>query len=1508
MPFLPLLLPSAAGPCRRRAILLAVACTAGVLPVRAQLAWTVFDESTLSPVTSAGDRVSISVPAGQRVTLVSTNIVPFDLTAPSAAPVTLALTFTASGGLSNLAAGQRAIGIGLFNHQGTATNFADDAGYFAWVNGRATGALLELRRRNGDGSSSSLLFPSGTALANLGTGSATQTAGVLTDGVPYTITLRLNRSAVGLSLGTGPSPDVAGVWLRGDGLSQSAYSNPDTPPAATQFNEIAFMFQNTTGAAVALTLNAITGVTPLAAPVIVAQPTSLILNPGQSGTLAVTAAGTPPFSYEWRRGSVPIPGANGSTYSATAAGTYSVVVSNAFGSAISSNAEVIVSATPIPVTIETHPQSLSVNTGVLAVFSVNAFGSAPLTFEWQKNSTAIPGANGRTLTIASATPSDAGVYSVVVRNATTSAISQPATLTVNAPPTILTPPVSLVVAVGDRAQFSVVAASSTGALSYQWLRNGAPLAGATGATLAFASVALADLGTYAVRVANPTGSVLSQPAVLTAPSTMTIVGRFPATGATAVNPDTPLRLTFDREVRVGATGKIQIVRVVDNTVVDTLDLGASSTRLVGSNPTPYAFLPALATGNTAEILPRAGVLAHGQAYRVTVESGVFLDASGATFIGSTESAAWRFSTKNAGPIPGTTAVTVAADGSGDFSTVQGAFDFVPAGNAARVVITVQPGTYHELVYLGATRPFVTLRGTDRAQTIIAYPNNNTFNSGNNRALFACDASDVTLESITLHNTTPAGGSQAEALRGNGQRVVLDRVTLSSFQDTLLWNGTLFVTDSLIEGDVDFMWGGGAVYFQRCELRALGAGYYAQVRNSQTGKGHVYVDCRLTAAAGVGAGSVYLARIDPRDGVTAAWPYSQVVFLNCALGPQIARAGWRLDNAASAPHVQFWEYQSTDLDGATLDVNARLGDSRQLDDATAAQYRDPQFVVGFVPQLGPAFAAVPTPQRAIVGANVRLRVTATGSPAPVYQWLRGGVMIAGATDSTLVLADVQPGDAGDYAVRVSNANGVVTSATAALTVGHGPYAGVYTGTLASSGAFALHVRDDGTAVFLARGAGFAGTLAVRTAAVSEKGRLSAVSGWAQIEGTIDPAGNLSGSVGPDPRSGILAPTLQLIGARTLGTGVAQAFAGYHQLRLAGGSLAIDLVVASTGQAFGVVLGAALDAGSGTVDATGRISVSTTGGQTLTGVLGTRGGGGSATLITPQSGGNRVSVVVAANDAGARAQRLTGLATRARAGAGDSAAIVGFVISGDAPRPVVIRGIGPTLGTFGVATALTVPKLDLYRGADLVATNTGWAAGGNAPSLAAAFSRVGLFALNPASADSALALTLAPGAYTAQITGVGGAEGNALVEIYDLAPDNLAQRLSNLSTRALAGRGDDTLIGGMIVAGNVPKRMLVRAVGPGLTQFGVGGALRRPLLSIFQGDVVIVQNSNWSTSPEAASIALASVESGAFPLAPAAADGGADAALLLNLAPGNYTAQVTGADGSTGFALLEIYELP
>jgi hypothetical protein len=135
-------------------------------------------------------------------------------------------------------------------------------------------------------------------------------------------------------------------------------------------------------------------------------------------------------------------------------------------------------------------------------------------------------------------------------------------------------------------------------------------------------------------------------------------------------------------------------------------------------------------------------------------------------------------------------------------------------------------------------------------------------------------------------------------------------------------------------------------------------------------------------------------------------------------------------------------------------------------------------------------------------------------------------------------------------------------------------------------------------------------------------------------------------------------------------------------------------------------------------------------------------------------------------GEEPQRLINISSRGEVRAGDGLMIAGFVVTGNAPKKVLIRGIGPSLAAFGVAQSLSKPLLRLYQGATLVVTNSNWAAAENAAAIQAAATQVGAFALQPGSADSALLLTLAPGAYTAQLSGADGGTGIALIEVYEV----------------------------------------------------------------------------------------------------------------------------------------------
>ncbi len=262
------------------------------------------------------------------------------------------------------------------------------------------------------------------------------------------------------------------------------------------------------------------------------------------------------------------------------------------------------------------------------------------------------------------------------------------------------------------------------------------------------------------------------------------------------------------------------------------------------------------------------------------------------------------------------------------------------------------------------------------------------------------------------------------------------------------------------------------------------------------------------------------------------------------------------------------------------------------------------------------------------------------------------------------------------------------------------------------------------------------------------------------------------------------------------------------------------------------------------------------------------------------------------------RLVNLATRAQVGGTAGTPISGFVIAGTGTKKIITRAVGPTLATFGVTTALSDPSLALVSGATTVANNDNWAVAD-----AAAFTAAGAFALGNASRDAAVVATLGTGAYSA-VVGAGGGAGVTLLEVYDADGGTPTARLVNASTRAFVGTGEQVLIPGFVVAGSGTVKLLIRAVGPGLAGFGVTGTLSDPQLTLFSGATTVATNDNWSSAANATAVAAAAAGAGAFALT----NGSRDAALLVDLAAGNYTVTVAGVGATTGTALVELYVVP
>lgn len=271
------------------------------------------------------------------------------------------------------------------------------------------------------------------------------------------------------------------------------------------------------------------------------------------------------------------------------------------------------------------------------------------------------------------------------------------------------------------------------------------------------------------------------------------------------------------------------------------------------------------------------------------------------------------------------------------------------------------------------------------------------------------------------------------------------------------------------------------------------------------------------------------------------------------------------------------------------------------------------------------------------------------------------------------------------------------------------------------------------------------------------------------------------------------------------------------------------------------------------------------------------------------------------------RLINLSTRANVGTDASVMISGFVIKGDAPKRVLLRAAGPALAGLGLNGTLAQPVLTLFDGANQpLGSNAGWNLASNAAEIAETAPRVGAFPFNHGSADAALLVTLPPGSYTAQVSGMGGGAGLSLVEAYDaelLASEG--SRAINISTRGQVAPGANRLIAGFVINGAASRRVLIRAVGPSLAPFNLTGTLAEPQLELYNawGGRMFAAGA-WSTQANADELRGAAVLAGAFALQ----EESKDAAMIVTLAPGSYTVQVSGANDSTGLALVEVYDLP
>lgn len=537
---------------------------------------------------------------------------------------------------------------------------------------------------------------------------------------------------------------------------------------------------------------------------------------------------------------------------------------------------------------------------------------------------------------------------------------------------------------------------------------------------------------------------------------------------------------------------------------------------------------------------------------------------------------------------------------------------------------------------------------------------------------------------------------------------------------------------------------------------------------------------------------------------------------------------------------------------------------------------------------PVISIQPLEQEVGVGQSVSFRVVASGSGL-AYQWLRNSVAIAGATSSTYTIGSAQVTDVGVYSVRISSAGGGIDSAAANLSV-----------TPPGTGPIIITSRPLNQHVDVGQGASF--SIVASGSGLSYQ--------WLKNNAPISGATSATFSITSAQASDVATYTVRVTSGAAVETASAKLFVGSStggitistqpssqtvnvgqgvtfNVAASGTGLSYQwfkngvAIPAASGSSYSIASAQAADAGAYFVRITG--SSNTVDSATATLTVNNTGGGGGPT------------------------SRLVNLSILTSLDAAGDTFTMGYVVGGagtSGSKPILIRAAGPTLGAapFNIPGSLNDPKIELFAGSTKTSENDNW---GGTPALSTAFASVGAFAyVNGTSLDAAALANIGLGDNSVRVSAAGTGTGTVIAELYDSTPflslTATSPRLVNVSVLKHLGTG---LTAGFVIDGTAGKRVLIRAVGPtiGAPPFNVGGAVADPQLTLFSGQASIGSNDNWGGTAE---LTAAFTQVGAFAL-PAASR---DAAILVTLQPGQYTVQVSGVGGTTGVAIVEVYEVP
>ncbi|MFA6542835.1 MAG: immunoglobulin domain-containing protein, partial [Limisphaerales bacterium] len=774
-------------------------------------------------------------------------------------------------------------------------------------------------------------------------------------------------------------------------------------------------------------------------PFFVTPPASQTNVVGANTNFTVVAGGTAPLFYQWLFNGAVLANQTNATLNLTNiqltnGGPYTIIVSNLFG-AVTNSATLTVAAPPAIVAgsngggADGQPQSLTVVQGQNATFSVNAIGSAPLTYQWRYGGANITGATNTSVTLTNVLAAQAGLYSVVIGNSFGNVTSSNATLTVLLPPTIIVQPVSQTITQGATLNLSVTATGSP-TLTYQWSLNGTAIPGATAAALSLFNAQESLEGNYVCLVTNPYGTATSVVAVVTIqsppviyapgqPQPQTVIQGSNATFSVSAVGDLP----FTYQWRFGGTN---IAGATNNplvlTAVQTNQAGNYS--VVVSNAFGFTISSnALLTVRVPPFIitqptPANQTVVAGSNATITVVAGG----------DPTLAYQWRL---NGTAITGATNATltltaVQTNQLGLYSVVvSNPYGTVTSGNATLDVktapfVVTQPQSL--AVLQGSPAAFSVTAGGDGPFTY-QWRFGGTDIAGANTAAFGLASAFTTNAGLYSVLITSAYGSVASSNATLTVNVPPTIVVPPVSQTVVAGSNATFTVTATGDAPLSYQWrfGGTAITGATSATLTLAA-----VQAAQAGDYAVVVTNPFGTATSTNA--TLTLKTPP---FVATQPQSLTVLKG-------TNASFSVTAGGDGPFTYQWRFGGTiitDATNATVTLtNVQTNQAGLYSVLITSLYGSVTSSNATLTVLDPPVIVVqPVSASALAGETVAFSVVATGRPTLLYQWCKNGVDIAGATNTTLTLTNVSAADVADYCVKVTNSDGSVTSVNATFTL-------------------------------------------------------------------------------------------------------------------------------------------------------------------------------------------------------------------------------------------------------------------------------------------------------------------------------------------------------------------------------------------------------------------------------------------------------------------------------------------